>query len=60
VRPGYPIDPTRPDQDPVANPLTFIFFVFLLKRRRFDFFRKKLNRPTRSKPGTRALNRAGS
>jgi hypothetical protein len=29
-------------QDPVANPLTFIFFVFLLKRRCFDFFKKKL------------------
>jgi len=26
-------------QDPVINPLTFVFF-FLLKRRRFDFFLK--------------------
>jgi hypothetical protein len=25
-------------QDPVTNPLTFVFFVFLLKRRRFEFF----------------------
>ena len=31
-------DPARPRQDPVANPLTF---VFLLKRRRFDCFKKK-------------------
>jgi hypothetical protein len=53
--------------DPVTNLLTFVFFVFfLLKRRRFDFFFKELTRPTRSnpvtrpKPGTRALDRAGS
>jgi hypothetical protein len=51
-------------QDPVANPLTFVFF--LLKRRRFDFFKKKLTRSTRSnpvtrlKPRTRALDRAES
>jgi hypothetical protein len=31
------VDPARPGQDRVANPLTF---VFLLKRRRFDFFKK--------------------
>jgi hypothetical protein len=48
-------------QDPVANPLTFVFFLFyffLLKRRRFDFFLKKridpANPVTQSKPGTRA------
>ena len=35
-----------PRQDPVANSLTFIFFVFLLKWRRFDF--KKKNWPNRS------------
>jgi len=30
-------------QDPVANPLTFIFFCFfLLKQRCFDFLKKKL------------------
>jgi hypothetical protein len=29
-------------QYPVANPLTFVFFVFLLKRRRFDFLKKEL------------------
>jgi hypothetical protein len=29
------VDPARP----VANPLTFVFF--LLKRRRFDFLKKK-------------------
>jgi hypothetical protein len=23
-----PVDPARPGQDPVANPLTFIFFIF--------------------------------
>jgi hypothetical protein len=32
----------RLDQDPVANPLTFVFLLFLLKRRRFDL--KKLTR----------------
>jgi hypothetical protein len=56
-----PADPARPGQDPVTNPLTF---VFLLKRRRFDFFFKELTRPTRSNPMTRSkpkirtLNRA--
>ena len=72
-KPGWEL--TRPDpgdpvgwpgtrltrQDPTSNPLTFIFFLFffLLKRRCFDFFKKKnLTRPTRSKPGTRALDRA--
>jgi hypothetical protein len=53
------VDPAKPGQDPVVNPLTF---VFLLKRRRFDY--KKRIDPTdpvtRSKPGTRALNRAWS
>jgi len=53
------VDPAKPGQDPVANPLTF---VFLLKRRRFDY--KKRTDPTdpvtRSKPGTRALNGAWS
>jgi hypothetical protein len=44
-------------QDSVANPLTF---VFLLKRRRFDFLKKKLTRPTQSKPGTQALDWVGS
>jgi hypothetical protein len=36
------VDPTAQltRQDPVANPLTFVFF--LLKRRRFDFFIKKI------------------
>jgi len=37
-------------------------FVFLLKRHRFDFFKKKIDPAdpvTRSKPGTRALDRAG-
>ena len=56
------VDPARPDQDPVVNPLTF-FFVFLLKRRRFDFKKKRTdpaNLVTRSKPGTRALDRARS
>jgi len=51
-----PADPTRFS----CNPLTFIFF--LLKWRRFDY--KKRIDPgdpmTRSKPGTRALKRAGS
>jgi hypothetical protein len=31
------VDPARP----VANPLTFVFF--LLKRRRFDFLKKKID-----------------
>jgi hypothetical protein len=39
----------KPGVDPadlIANPLTFIFFVFfLLKRCRFDFFLKKKNQP---------------
>jgi hypothetical protein len=63
-----PADPAgRPGQDPVTNPLTFVFFYFfLLKRRRFDFFLKELTRTTRSnpvtrpKPGTQALDLAGS
>jgi hypothetical protein len=46
----------QPGQKPGCNPLIF----FLLKQRRFDFFKKKLTRTTRSKPETRALNRAGS
>ena len=33
-------DPARPGQDSVANSLTF---VFLLKRRRFDCFKKRTN-----------------
>ena len=35
-------------QDPVANPLTFVFFCFffLLKQRHFDLKKKKLTRPT--------------
>jgi hypothetical protein len=51
-------------QDPVINPLIFVFF--LLKRRRFDFFLKELTRPTWSNPmtrpksRTRALDQAGS
>jgi hypothetical protein len=37
-RPGVAqCDPTRPDQKPGCNPLTF---VFLLKRRRFDLKKK--------------------
>jgi len=37
-----PADPAgRPGQDQVTNSLTFVFFLFfLLKRRRFDFFKK--------------------
>jgi hypothetical protein len=45
-------------QDPVTNQLTF-FYVFLLKRCRFNFF-KKLTQSTRLKLGTQILNRAGS
>jgi hypothetical protein len=45
-------DPVRPGQKLVCNPLTF---VFLLKRRRFDF-KNKLTRATRSKPGIRVLD----
>ena len=44
------IGPARPDrpgtrltrQDPASNPLTFFLFFFLLKQRRFDFFKKKI------------------
>jgi hypothetical protein len=62
VWPGWPSeltrqDPARPGQKPGCNPLTFIF---LLKRRRFDFLKKKLTRATRSKHETRALNRTES
>ena len=48
-------------QKPGYNTLTFVFF-FLLKRRRFDFFKKidPDDPVTRSKPGTRVLNRTGS
>jgi hypothetical protein len=39
----------------------FVFF-FLLKRHHFDFLKKltRMIQATRSKPGTRALDRAGS
>jgi hypothetical protein len=51
-------------QDPVKNLIAlvdFCFFFFLLKRRRFDFKKNDPGNPvTRSKPGTRALDRAGS
>jgi hypothetical protein len=46
----------RPGQKLSCNPLIFVFF--LLKRRYFNFFYKK--ELTRSKPGTRALNRTRS
>jgi hypothetical protein len=52
-------DPARPGQKPGCNSLTF----FLLKQRRFDFFKKKFDPDdpvTWSKPGTRALDRAES
>jgi hypothetical protein len=48
------VDPAKPGQKPGCNPLTF---VFLLKRRRVDFFKKKMSRATGSKPKTRALDR---
>ena len=55
------VDPvTR--QDPVTNPLTFVFFFTKTTSFWFIFF-KELTRPnpvTRPKPGTRALDRAGS
>jgi hypothetical protein len=46
----------------MTNPLTFVFFVFLLKRRRFDLKKRTdpANLVTRSKPRTRALDRARS
>jgi hypothetical protein len=53
-----PIDPLRPG----CKLVDFCFF-FLLKRRSFDFFLKKLTRSnpvTRLKPRTRALDRAES
>jgi hypothetical protein len=34
-------DRAKPGQKPGCNPLTFVFFCFLLKRCRFDFFFKK-------------------
>jgi hypothetical protein len=45
------VDPVKPDQDPVANPLTFFFF--LLKQCRFDLKKKNCpaNLVTRSRPG---------
>jgi hypothetical protein len=46
----------QPGQKPGCNPLTF-----LLKRHRFDLKKIDQDDPvTRSKPGTRALDRAGS
>ena len=53
-----PVDPARPG----CKLVDFCFF-FLLKRRSFDFFKKKLTRSnpvTRLKPRTRALDRAES
>lgn len=56
--PGDPVDPARFSQKPGCNPL--IFVCFLLKKRRFDFFKKsKLTRETRSKSGIQSLNRTG-
>jgi hypothetical protein len=49
-------------QEPVKNPVVTRRLFFLLKRRRFDL-KKKLTRAnwtTRSKPGTRALDRTRS
>jgi len=45
------VDPvTR--QDPVTNPLTFVFFCFfLLKRRRFNFFFLRIDPADPVKPG---------
>jgi hypothetical protein len=37
-----------PGQNPVANPLTFIFFVFLLKRCRFDLKKNWPNDPVKT------------
>jgi hypothetical protein len=59
VWPRWPndlVDPTRSSQKPGYNPLTFIF---LLKQRQFDFF-KKIDQVTRSKPETRVLDRIES
>jgi hypothetical protein len=45
-------DPARPGKKPGCNPLTFVFF-FLLKRHRFNFFKKKIDlndSVTQSKP----------
>ena len=52
-------DPIRHGQKPGYNPLTF----FLLKRHHFDLKKKRIDPGdpvTRSKPGTRALDRVGS
>jgi hypothetical protein len=52
-RPGDPADPGRPDNKPVD----FCFFFFLLKRRRFDFFFKRIDPADSAKPGDPAKTR---
>jgi hypothetical protein len=44
-KPGMACLTWRPGQKPGCNPLTLVF-LFLLKRRRFDFLQKKLTRIT--------------
>jgi hypothetical protein len=42
----------------VTNPLIFVFFLFfLLKRRRFDFFKKRIDPADPVKPGDPAKTR---
>jgi hypothetical protein len=48
----------RPGKTRLQTRWLLIFFVFFTKTTSF-WFKKKLTRPTRSKPGTRALDRAG-
>jgi hypothetical protein len=71
TRPGWRKNRKRKNRcdlvDPVKNPVAtcwlLFFFVFLLKWYRFNFFLKKIDPEdlvTRSKPGTRALDQAGS
>jgi hypothetical protein len=54
--------PGKTRSRPGCKPVDFCFFVFFLKRRRFDLKKRTdpANLVTRSKPGTRALDRARS
>jgi hypothetical protein len=51
------VDPARLGQYPVANPLTFVFFVVFFTKRTSFGLKKELTRPTRSRPGDQVKTR---
>jgi len=57
--PGDPADPARPGQDPVTNPLTFVFFCFFFTKTMsfWFFFKKRIDPADPVKPGDPAKTR---